>query len=179
MGTLLAAKEWNKVFYENNQKHRIRVTASLHSLGDQEPYFSITGQVDRQAKNNRWMPFLSGCIHEEILSHFPHLAPLVAVHLADEDGVPMHAYANAAYWAGHTKYQEFDSFKLANHLRISPKLADDMMDYIINFWGVFDEITTPSMAWEATCSDYSLPEQWKQQAQVAKLLLSHQEKESA
>jgi len=179
METLLAAKEWNKVFQKDGFKHRIKVRAELESLGGQTPRFSITGQIDRQAKNNRWMEECGGCIHEEILSHFPHLAPLVAVHLADEDGVPMHAYSNAAYWAGHTKYQKFDSFKLAKHLRISPKLADDMQDYIINFWGELDEITTPEMAWEGTCSDYSLPEQWKQQAQAAKLLLSHTEKETA
>jgi hypothetical protein len=179
METLLAAKEWNKVFQQDGFKHRIKVRAELRSLGGQEPRFSITGQIDRQAKNNRWMEECGGCIHEEILSHFPHLAPLVAVHLADEDGVPMHAYANAAYWAGQTKYQKLDSYKLGKHLRISPKLADDMVDYIVNFWGEFDDVTTPAMAWEGTCADYSLPEQWKQQAQAAKLLLSHKEKESA
>jgi len=169
---LIAAKEWNKVFMENSQKHRIKVVAELHSLGGQTPYFSITGEVDRQAKNNRWMPFLSGCIHDEILQHFPQLQLLVDMHLSDEDGVPMHAYENAAYWAGQTKYQEFDSFKLAKHLRISPKLADDMFCYMTNFWGEFDEITTPSMAWEGTCNDYQLPEQWKKQAHIAKSMLN-------
>ena len=169
---LIAAKSWTKVFVENNQKHRIKVVAELHSLDGQTPYFSITGEVDRQAKNNRWMPFLSGCIHEEILQHFPQLQLLVDMHLSDEDGVPMHAYENAAYWAGHTKYQEFDSFKLAKHLRISPKLADDMLCYMTNFWGELDEITTPAMAWEGTCSDYELPKQWADQAKVAKAMLN-------
>ena len=169
---LIAAKSWAKVFVENNQKHRIKVVAELHSFDGQTPYFSITGEVDRQAKNNRWMPFLSGCIHDEILQHFPQLQLLVDMHLSDEDGVPMHAYENAAYWAGHTKYQEFDSFKLAKHLRISPKLADDMFCYMTNFWGEFDEITTPSMAWEGTCNDYQLPEQWKKQAHIAKSMLN-------
>jgi hypothetical protein len=171
---LLAAKEWNKVFYENGYKHRIKVRAELvHLEGNSSPYFSITGEVDRQAKNNRWMQEKCGCIHDDIIKHFPQLQPLVDVHLSDEDGVPMHAYANAGYWAGHCKIQpEKDTEMLAKHLRISPKLADDMMDYIINFWGEFDEITTPSMAWEATCGDYSLPEQWKQQAEAALELLN-------
>ena len=172
METLLAAKEWNKVFQKDGFKHRIKVRASLSSLGGQEPHFSITGEIDRQAKNNRWVEDCGGCIHEEILLHFPHLAPLVAVHLADEDGVPMHAYENAAYWAGHTKYQKFDSFKLAKHLRISPKLADDMMDYIINFWGELDDTTTPAMAWQGTCEDYELPKQWMEQAKAAKAMLN-------
>jgi hypothetical protein len=180
METLLAAKEWNKVFYQGGQKYRIQVRGQLEIVGGNNfPYFSIGGDIYRLAKNGRKVWECGGCIHEEIVKHFPQLQLLVDIHLADDEGVPMHAYANAAYWAGHTKYQKFDSFKLAKHLRISPKLADDMVDYIANFWGEFDDISTPSMAWEATCSDYSLPEQWKQQAQAAKLLLSHQEKESA
>jgi hypothetical protein len=169
--SLLAAKEWNKVFLENGIKHRIKVRAQLESLG-QAPYFSITGEIQWQAKNNRWMEGAGGCIHDEILQHFPQLQLLVDMHMSDENGVPMHAYENAAYWAGHTKYQEFDLFKLAKHLRISPKLADDMLDYITNFWGELDEITTPAMAWEGTCEDYELPKQWLEQAKVAKSMLN-------
>ena len=170
--SLLAAKEWNKVFQQDGFKHRIKVRAELESLSGQTPRFSITGQIDRQAKNNRWMEECGGCIHEEILQHFPQLQLLVDMHLSDENGVPMHAYANAAYWAGQTKYQKFDEMKLAKHLRISPKLADDMMSYISEYWGVLDEITTPEMAWEGTCADYSLPEQWLEQARAAKAMLN-------
>jgi predicted transglutaminase-like cysteine proteinase len=60
----------------------------------------------------------------------------------------------------------------AKHLRISPKLADDMMSYITEYWGVLDEITTPAMAWEGTCEDYELPKQWLEQAKVAKSMLN-------
>lgn len=169
--SLLAAKEWNKVFLENGIKHRIKVRAQLESLG-QAPYFSITGEIQWQAKNNRWMEGAGGCIHDEILQHFPQLQLLVDMHLSDENGVPMHAYENAAYWAGQTKYQKFDEMRLAKHLRISPKLADDMMSYITEYWGVLDEITTPAMAWEGTCEDYELPKQWLEQAKVAKSMLN-------
>ncbi len=174
---LLAAKKWNKVFYANGEKYLIDVRSELvHRDGNASPYFSIGGDIFRIAKNGRKVWEAGGCIHEEIIKHFPQLQPLVDVHLSDEDGVPMHAYANAGYWAGHCKIQpEKDTEMLAKHLRISPKLADDMMDYIINFWGEFDEITTPSMAWEATCGDYSLPEQWKQQAKAALELLNKTE----
>jgi hypothetical protein len=172
MEKLIAAKQWNKVFFENNQKHRIKVIAELHSIGGQTPYFSVTGEVDRQAKNNRWMPFLSGCIHDEILQHFPQLQPLVDIHLSDENGVPMHAYANAGYWAGQTKWQELDLVKLSNHLRISQTLAHDMVNHIDQFWGELDQITTPTMAWEGACQDYGLIEQWSDQANVAKSMLN-------
>jgi len=177
---LLAAKEWNKVFYQGGEKYRIQVKAELGIVGkNNKPYFSIGGDIYRLAKNGRKVWECGGCIHEEIVKHFPQLQVLVDIHLADDEGVPMHAYTNAAYWAGQTKYQKFDEFKLAKHLRISPKLADDMMDYIVNFWGEFDEITTPAMAWESTCKDYGLLEQWLEQAKVAKSMLNVLEEVSA
>jgi len=39
-----------------------------------------------------------GAMHEKILRWAPELAPLVAVHLADPDGTPMHAVANGWYF---------------------------------------------------------------------------------
>jgi len=169
--SLLAAKEWNKVFMQDGVKHRIKVRAQLKSLG-QAPYFSITGKIDWQAKNNRWMEGSGGCIHDEILQHFPHLQLLVEMHLSYEDGVPMHAYANAAYFAGCTKYQKRDLTMLAKHLRVSESLAETLIEYVDQFYGEFDQITTPEQAWEDTCFDHSLPEQWLEQAKVAKSMLN-------
>jgi hypothetical protein len=172
---LLAAKQWNKVFYENGQKHRIKVVAELvHRDGNSNAYFSITGEVERQAKNNRWMPFLSGCIHQEIMQHFPNLASLCDIHLSDEDGVPMHAYANAAYWAGH-EGKEKDTNTLAKHLRVSKDQANEMTTYINHHYGEFDKITTAKQAWENTCKDFDLPNYWFEQARLAKALLNEME----
>ncbi|MBO0676813.1 hypothetical protein JRC04_04990 [Mycolicibacterium sp. S2-37] len=39
-----------------------------------------------------------GAAHDAILKVAPELAPVVAVHLADPDGVPMHAVANGWYF---------------------------------------------------------------------------------
>ena len=170
---LIAAKEWNKIFNQSGEKYRIQIRAELKYLdGNENSYFSIGGDIYRLARNGRNVWECGGCIHEEIVKHFPELQFLVDMHLADEDGVPIHAYENAAFFAGQTKYQEFDSSKLAKHLRISPELAEDMLDYITNFWGEFDQITTPAMAWEGTCSDYGLQKQWADQAKVAKSMLN-------
>jgi len=169
---VLAAREWNKVFTEFNQKHRIKVTAELYSLGEQAPHFSITGEVDRKANNNRWMPFLSGCIHREVLEHFPELEILTEIHLSDENGVPMHAYANAAYWAGHSGTKEKDTDMLAKHLRVSREQANEMVTYIDHYYGEFDKITTPESAWKNTCQDFDLPQQWAAEAQAALELLN-------
>jgi hypothetical protein len=48
-----------------------------------------------------------GCDHETLLLAFPELAPIVRVHLADPDGTPMHALANAWYFyrGGHEAYE--------------------------------------------------------------------------
>ena len=170
---LLAAKEWNKVFYEGGQKYRIQVRAQLEHLdGNKKPHFSIGGDIYRLAKNGRKVWESGGCIHEEIVKHFPQLQLLVDIHLADYDGVPMHAYANAAYWAGLTEYQKLDLPMLSKHLRISQKLATELVEYIDHFWNQFDGITTPEMAWKAACADHDLPDQWVQQAVLAISMLN-------
>ena len=177
---LLAAKEWNKVFYEGGQKYRIQVRAELEHLdGNKKPHFSIGGDIYRLAKNGRKVWESGGCIHEKIVKHFPQLQLLVDIHLADDEGVPMHAYENAAYWAGHSKYQKLDLPMLAKHLRVSQKLAQEMIDHITEYWGELDEITTPAMAWEGTCIDFGLVEQWVDQAKVAKSMLNVLEEVSA
>jgi hypothetical protein len=103
---LLAAKKWNKVFHENGEKYLIEVRSELtHHDRNANAQFSIGGDIFRLARNGRKVHEMSGCIHDEIIKHFPQLQPLVDVHLSDEDGVPMHAYANAGYWAGHCKIQ--------------------------------------------------------------------------
>jgi hypothetical protein len=39
-----------------------------------------------------------GCCHDLVVAARPDLAPLVALHLSDLDGVPMHALANGEHW---------------------------------------------------------------------------------
>ena len=168
---LLAAKQWNKIFYENGQKHRIKVIAELvHRDGNSNAYFSITGDVERQAKNNRWMPFLSGCIHQEIIEHFPQLQPLVDMHLADEDGVPMHAYSNAAYWAGQTKWQSLDLDILSKHLRVTKDQAAALQrqtETRIKQNGHF-----PDAAWEYVLFNAAQNHIWAVEAERALLMLN-------
>ena len=172
---LLAAKEWNKMFYENGQKYRIQVRAELvHRDGNHNAYFSIGGDIFRHAKNGRKVWEAGGCIHKEIVKHFPQLQLLVDIHLADEEGVPMHAYANAAYWAGHTRWEK-DSDTLAKHLRVTKDQANKMTTYINYHYGEFDKITTANQAWENTCQDFDLPDGWLKQALEARAMLNQME----
>jgi hypothetical protein len=63
----------------------------------------------------------------------------------------MHAYENAGYWAGQTKYQQLDLATLAKHLRVDQQEALEMLEYIKMYWGELDTITTPAMAWQDAC----------------------------
>ena len=74
--------------------------------GTLSPGFSITldgwekrGTWSGRAakRNGRDMTF-GGCDHDTILRVAPELAPIVAAHLADQDGTPMHAEANGWYF---------------------------------------------------------------------------------
>jgi hypothetical protein len=174
---LLAAKEFNKVFYAcyNGKavKHRIKVRAELvHLDGNKKPYFSITGEIERRSGNNRWVFESGGAIHDQIAKQMPELKPLLLVHLADENGVPMHAYENAAYWAGQTKYQQFDIPNLARLLRVDWQEALEMFEYVQMYWGELDTVTTPAMAWQDACENFGYPIRWKEQADQARKMLN-------
>ena len=61
-------------------------------------HFSLTAVIWEKRGNNRWVDAGGGCCHEHILALDPEFAPFTALHLSDQDGVPMHAFANAWYW---------------------------------------------------------------------------------
>lgn len=173
MNSVKAGKQWMKVYFEEGQKYRITVRAELEQIGNNpKPNFSITAEIIRLAKNGRRVEVAGGCLHDEILKHFPHLKPLVDIHLSDLDGVPMHAYDNAGYWAGNTSFNELNLYQLAKHLRVSPKLAEEMAEYVEDFYGEFDQITTYQNAWQDTCEHFELPEMWRKQADIALAMLN-------
>ena len=74
--------------------------------GELSPGFAITltgwekrgTWSGRAAKRNGREPAYGGADHDTILAVAPELAPIVAAHLADPDGVPMHAEANGWYF---------------------------------------------------------------------------------
>jgi hypothetical protein len=76
----------------------IKVTAGLHKLdGNARPYWSVTADIRERGRE-----VAGGCLHDDVLAVWPELAPVVALHLSDDTGEPMHAEANGWYWlAGH------------------------------------------------------------------------------
>jgi post-segregation antitoxin (ccd killing protein) len=77
---------------EGNTATRVNV-ALLKLKGNDRPYFSVTADV---FENGRWAA--GGCQHDTVLRLWPDLADVVALHLSDDTGQPMHAAANGWYW---------------------------------------------------------------------------------
>ncbi len=137
--------------------YKINATAGLYKLkGNEHPYFSVTGEVLRGRHEE-----MSGCLHDDIALWFPHFAPVILVHLADQRGVPMHAVENAHHWAGFSMYRagrdalsvpmsprskfddaslferdargvEWSPIRLANYLRVSVERAREIRAYVDN-----------------------------------------------
>jgi hypothetical protein len=84
-------------YREGGMRYRIRAEYGMHKIGDQEPYFAITGET-RALHRTRWVDDSAGAIHDEIAKHIPKLAPFIKWHLVSYKGGPMHYLANAGYW---------------------------------------------------------------------------------
>ena len=58
--------------------------------------FAITATI-WELRGKRWVDVAGGCLHEEILKHFPQFQIFVDLHLCDDNGVPMYPIANNPY----------------------------------------------------------------------------------
>lgn len=98
-----------------------------HLKGNKSPYFSITGEIwernKRTGEKKGRDSVACGCIHDDILKAFPGLYDLIALHLSDIDGSPMHAVENGYYYLRQGKIDV-----LAKHLRIPYEEAEKLQD---------------------------------------------------
>jgi len=172
MEEIIAANYWTKKIsgepYGVSREVILKVNASLVKLsGNDYPYFTITGSVELIDKRYRDPVITCGAIHDTIAQHYPELAPLITVHLSAPDGVPMHAEANARYWAGLCTYQdgrpmgEYKRVMLAKHLRITPEEADQARVGLIK-----------GLPWQTISTVLKLSERWSDQAGKARSLLN-------
>jgi hypothetical protein len=161
-----------------------------HSL-TQPSRFTVTGTVAIRST-----VIAAGCIHDEIVKHWPDLATIVHVHLADGNGEPMHAWPNAAYWAGLCWFSatrrmapdhngqrwvmvtdangiEWAPAMLAEHLRCSIDEATAWRDEV----AALCSTTTPEPAaavaqrFADVCTRDGLPDRWRAEAAAAFALL--------
>lgn len=191
METVIASNKWERTIsgapYGENKRLVMKVTAELVKReGNAYPHFSITGEIRKTDKRYRDPVIMCGAIHEEILKYFPHLAPLVQVHLSAPDGVPMYAELNARFWAGLTEYApdhggrkvdieidengvKWSPQALASHLQCDEKTAREVRGAMVR-----------GLPWDYITKHAKLIELWSDQAGKARaLLVTHKEEVSA
>ena len=118
--------------YHEGRDRLISVEATLYHLADNaRAYWSVTGEVYRPGARDIEA---GGCIHDEVLAYWPELAPVVRLHLSDEDGTPMYAAENGLYWLGATRWDPYNRERVASHFRITPEEADALRDRITVRW---------------------------------------------
>ena len=172
MEQIIARNKWERLIdgkpYGVAKLVKITVNAELVKInGNDYPYFSLTGEISRNDKRFRDPVITCGAIHDEILSYFPSLAPLATVHLSAADGQPMHAEANARYWAGLSTYPdgspmgEYKPSMLAEHLQADRKTADEVRQGLLK-----------GLPWDRITADLGLIELWSKQAGAARQLLN-------
>lgn len=97
----------------------LTVLGGLHNIkSNHAPYFTITAEeYDSKGKVES-----CGCLHDAILKKFPRFADLIALHLSDIDGVPMHPEANGWYnLAGALPGNAGEKYHAGNSERHLPK----------------------------------------------------------
>lgn len=164
---------WNT----DDKKGKIVAVSQLHKLDkNTHPYFSVTATLFEGSREVAW-----GCLHEEVLEHLPYLGPVVKVHLADDNGIPMYAVANAQYWAGHSSMSPKSTYSryeievdkngkewapqmLADHLRVGIESA---RSYRI----AADADNHPNEYWVFIC--HALESMWKMQADEALAIIQN------
>jgi len=106
-------------------------------------YFSVTGSIGRKpGKGNKIQDPLytdkgiyeyesGGCIHEQILRHFPELSDIVLLHLSDISGEPMYLIENGYYYYKAKHPNENTWFKtLQDHLRIDKDECQKLVSHL-------------------------------------------------
>lgn len=84
---------------------RIQARAGLHHLsGNARPHWSLT--CDIYSRNGRDIG--GGAAHDLIVGVWPELAPIAALHLADDRGEPLYAIENGLYHLGWSRFKGQD-----------------------------------------------------------------------
>lgn len=81
--------------------NRVSITAKIRfddDCGNGHNTFSITGEIKDHKIRGSDKIVCCGCIHDEIVLHFPEFAHLIKWHLVSTEG-PMHYVANSLYHA--------------------------------------------------------------------------------
>lgn len=88
------------VRFEGEMYRKVTVEYGLENTGNQSAHFFVTVEGWTSRRRD---PDVAGSGHKLVLKAFPSLKPLVALHLSDADGAPLHAEPNGWYWLREAK----------------------------------------------------------------------------
>ena len=141
----------------------VKITLDDHCKNGHQD-FAITGDIysSPTSKADRYH-ISGGCIHEDILKHFPEFEPFVKLHLCDYNGAPMYAIENGFY---HLK-KGFDQMdegetqkdKFCSYYRMDPKQYDIIID------------SENSLEYAIHLKELGIVDQWKKEAEIATKML--------
>lgn len=110
-----------KNYIENGKEYRATIVLKLYQIdGNKMPYFSFTADIREKQRNGRYAEYMGGCCLEEIKKCLSDFDDLVKLHLSDNNGIPLYAYENGAYWIRE------NIKKGADYLRISEDEAEKL-----------------------------------------------------
>lgn len=163
---------------------QITVTSQLSKCGGNElAHFSTTAEIatERERRKNDCQAF--GCLHDEILAAWPEVAPLIALHLSDFDGVPMHAVANGFYWlagnaphhfgvryhGGNDRTAEECKQICMEYLRISEDEFAAILNDTLQCWHDLESATSAELVFSIAVD--ALRPRWKAEAEAGLALI--------
>ena len=137
---------------ENRNMTFVATVELRHLSGNSHPHFSVTGE-DR---NSRGRVYTCGCLHDQILKFFPHLADAVALHLCDDSGIPLYALENGFYYCENPN--EYSDSVISEHFRIPLEMVPSIRKMTKAELGAWIETQKPRWKAEADAviSKYAL-----------------------
>lgn len=113
----------------------LKVHSGLHDIeGNHAPYFFTTAELYESPRSKRTgEPDACGCLHDDVVAMVPssersRYRALIALHLSDDQGVPMHPVENGHHWLGLNQFKEFNPKHVAAHFRIPIEDVDQLKD---------------------------------------------------
>lgn len=119
-------------------RYKLRARFALdHISGNRRPHFSITAELLNLRRRGDNRIEACGQLTDDIRRWLPDLTPWLPIHLADDEGTPMYAVQNGAYWLGLSdpRYLPDDTPQLgtfARLWRVDKARARELYDYARN-----------------------------------------------
>lgn len=134
-------------YEEDGHRYRVHAEYGMQKLGDQEPYFSITGETQR-VERGRWSEDSFGMLHPVLEQHMPKLEPLLKWHGVFQKEGPMHYVANGLWWWDHyVGSRVVDKYQMMNNPgKSSSELGLECFKSTVVFGGAGPEDLPPISA---------------------------------